>query len=73
MKEIAKILMLGGGMVLVIGVLIYFAGDKLKWFGNLPGDIRVERTGFRVYMPIASMLLLSAVLSLLVWLVRKMF
>lgn len=73
MKEIAKILMLGGGAILMVGLLLYIGGDKLRWFGNLPGDIRVERTGFSFYMPITSMLLLSAVLSLLVWLVRKMF
>ncbi|HWK56975.1 MAG TPA: DUF2905 domain-containing protein [Parapedobacter sp.] len=73
MKEIAKMLMLGGGIILIVGMIVYFSGDKLKWFGNLPGDIRVERPGFSFYMPIASMLLVSTVLSALVWLVRKMF
>lgn len=66
-------LMLGGGIILIVGMIVYFSGDKLKWFGNLPGDIRVERPGFSFYMPIASMLLVSTVLSALVWLVRKMF
>jgi len=65
--------MLGGGIILIVGMIVYFSGDKLKWFGNLPGDIRVERPGFSFYMPIASMLLVSTVLSALVWLVRKMF
>lgn len=73
MKEIAKILILGGGLILVVGLVIYFAGEKLRWFGNLPGDVRVEQPGFRFYMPITSMLLLSVVLSAVVWLVRKMF
>lgn len=66
-------LMLGGGIILIVGIIVYFSGDKLKWFGNLPGDIRVERPGFSFYMPITSMLLVSTVLSALVWLVRKMF
>ena len=66
-------LMLGGGIILIVGFIVYFSGDRLKWFGNLPGDIRVERPGFSFYMPIASMLLVSTVLSALVWLVRKMF
>ena len=73
MKEIAQILMLGGRTILAVGLIPYLAGEKLRWFGNLPGDIRVERTGFSFYMPITSMLLISAVLSALVWLVRKMF
>ncbi len=66
-------LMLGGGMVLIVGLVIYFAGDKLKWFGNLPGDVRVERPGFSFYVPVTSMLLASVVLSLVVWLLRKFF
>jgi len=44
MKEIAKMLMLGGGIILVVGFIVYFSGDSLKWFGNLPADIRVERS-----------------------------
>lgn len=73
MKEIARILIFGGGLLLIAGLIVYFFGDKLKWFGNLPGDIRVEKPGFSFYMPIASMLLLSLVLSLVVWIVRKLF
>ncbi|SEL62570.1 DUF2905 domain-containing protein [Parapedobacter koreensis] len=73
MKEIAKILIFGGGLLLITGLIVYFLGDKLKWFGNLPGDIRVERPGFSFYMPITSMVLLSVVFSAVVWLVRKLF
>jgi len=73
MKDIAKILIFGGGLLLLVGLTVYFAGDKLRWFGNLPGDIRVERPGFSFYMPLASMLLASVVLSAVVWLVRKLF
>ncbi len=73
MKEIAKILMFGGGLLLIVGFAIYFLGDKLKWFGNLPGDIRIEKPGFSFYMPITSMLLFSLALSMVIWLVRKLF
>ncbi|MBK1442340.1 DUF2905 domain-containing protein [Parapedobacter sp. ISTM3] len=69
----AKILIFGGGLLLVLGVVVYFLGDKLKWFGNLPGDIRIERPGFSFYMPITSMVLLSVVFSAVIWLVRKLF
>ncbi|GGC44991.1 hypothetical protein GCM10011386_41560 [Parapedobacter defluvii] len=73
MKDIARILMFGGGSLLVIGLIIYFLGDRLRGFGNLPGDIRIEKPGFSFYMPLTSMLLLSAVLSLIIWLARKLF
>jgi len=34
------------------GVLVYFLHDKLHWLGRLPGDIRIERDGFRLYIPL---------------------
>lgn len=73
MKEIAKIMILAGGFLLIAGLIVYFAGDKLKWFGHLPGDVRIERPGFRFYAPLASMILISVVLSLLFWVIRKFF
>jgi len=73
MKEIARILIVAGGSLVIGGLVIYFLGDRLKGFGHLPGDIRVEKPGFSFYMPLTSMLLVSAVLSMVVWLVRKLF
>jgi hypothetical protein len=43
----------------------------LAWFGRLPGDIRIERETFRLYVPIVSMLLVSVVLSLILYLFRR--
>ena len=40
-------------------------------FGRLPGDIVIERPGFRFYLPITTMLLISVVLSLLLWLFKR--
>jgi hypothetical protein len=57
--------------LLVLGLLIWTGG--LGWFGKLPGDIRIERDGFRVYLPLVSMLLVSLVLSLVLWLVRRLW
>jgi hypothetical protein len=44
----------------------------LSWLGRLPGDVRVERPGFRLYVPITTSLLLSAVLSLLLYVASRM-
>lgn len=60
-----KILILAGILILLIGVLIYFFHDKLNWIGNLPGDIKIERTDFKIYIPITTMILLSIVITIL--------
>jgi len=59
---------LGVGLVL-IGLL--FWSGSMSWFGRLPGDIRIERETVRIYVPIVSMLLVSAVVSLVLYLVRR--
>jgi len=59
---------LGVGLVLV-GLLVW--SGAFNWFGRLPGDIRIERDSVRVYLPLASMLLVSVGLSLLLYLIRR--
>ena len=61
---------IGVGLILV-GLLIW--SGSLSWFGRLPGDIRIERETVRVYVPIVSMLLVSLVVSLALYLVRRFF
>jgi uncharacterized membrane protein len=73
MQQTGKILIIAGLVLLVAGLIIYFAGDKLGWLGHLPGDIRIERENFKLYIPIATMLLISIVLSLILYLIRKIF
>ena len=55
----------------IIGFSIF--SRRLKWFGRLPGDIRYEGRRTRVYAPLASMLLLSLVLSLVMYLLGAIF
>ena len=55
---------------LVVVGLVAWAGG-LSWFGRLPGDVRVERGNVRVYAPIASMLLVSLVLTVLLRVLRR--
>lgn len=63
-------LLIVAGIALVLFGLIWLAGERLG-LGRLPGDIIVEREGFRLYLPIASSLLVSAVLSLAFWLFNR--
>ena len=61
---------IGLGLALV-GVLVSVGG--FGWFGRLPGDIRIERETMRVYIPFASMIVISIVLNLILYLVRRFF
>lgn len=68
-RSTALLIIAAGAAIILIGVLVYVGG--LSWFGRLPGDIRYERGGSRVYIPITSMILVSIVLSLVLGLVRR--
>jgi len=65
-----------GWMWLVLGLvitgvgLVWILATSIPWLGRLPGDIRIERENFRFYFPLVTCLLLSLILSLVVWLIR---
>ncbi len=65
---LGKFLVIVGIMLVVLGL---FLMGKLPFLGRLPGDIRIERGDFVIYIPITSMLILSAVLSLIFTLWRR--
>ena len=60
----------GVSAILLIGILVMTGG--LSWFGHLPGDIRIEKTNARVYIPVASCLLISVAVSVIVYIVRRL-
>jgi hypothetical protein len=70
-QQTGKYILIIGAILVVIGLVLYFMGNKFSWFGHLPGDIRIKRDHFVFYAPIASMLILSVVLSFLLWLFSK--
>jgi len=62
--------------LIVIGATLVVVGLLWPWLGRLPlgrlpGDLMFDRGGFRLYLPLTTMLLLSAVLSFLLWLFRR--
>ena len=71
MENVGKLLVGFAIVLLAIGLVLWLFADRLSWLGNLPGDIRVERPGFSLYVPITTMLLLSLGLSLLLWLIGR--
>jgi hypothetical protein len=72
-QNTGKYIILFGVIVVVVGIVIYFFGDKLNWIGRLPGDIRIEKENARFYFPITTMILLSVLLTVIVNLLRKLF
>ena len=67
--ELGRWLLVLGLILALVGALLLYAPRLLGWFGHLPGDIRIERDGVRVYVPLASMLVLSVLLTLVLNLV----
>jgi len=70
-QDTGKYIVVVGAAIVVIGILIYFFHDKLNWFGRLPGDVRIEKDNFRFYFPVTTMILLSVLISAILWVIRK--
>ena len=66
-----------GWMLLTLGLimagigLIWILAPSIPWLGHLPGDIRIEGKNYRIYFPLATCLLLSLLLSLALWAIRR--
>lgn len=62
--------------LIILGITIVLIGLLWPWLsklplGRLPGDILIDRPGFKIYIPIVTMILVSLVISLLLWIFRK--
>lgn len=70
--RLGSVLMVVGAALLVVGALVRFAPGLFAWFGNLPGDIRIETESSRIFIPITSMIVVSVALTLIVNLVGSL-
>ena len=69
-KRMAWFLVVVGFSIAALGLLWLVAPWSLSWLGHLPGDIRIESGNGRFYFPVMTCVLISAALSLMLWLVR---
>jgi hypothetical protein len=69
MNPVAKMLVIGGAVLIVIG-LLWQVGGKFLNLGRLPGDIAIEKENVRFYFPIVTCIVISVVLSLIMYIVR---
>jgi uncharacterized protein YybS (DUF2232 family) len=70
MNELGKFLVIIGLLIAAIGAIMW-SGIGASWLGKLPGDIRYTRGSFSFYFPIVTCVLLSLLLTLILWLFRK--
>jgi hypothetical protein len=64
MQGAGRVLILAGLVAIVVGVVLLFL-PRVPWLGHLPGDIVVRRERFTIYVPLATSIVISSVLTLL--------
>lgn len=70
MSDLGKMLVVLGLVIAGIGILLW-SGVGKSWLGRLPGDLHYTKGNFSFYFPVVTCLILSAVLTLVLWLFRK--
>ena len=70
MSDLGRILILTAAILAVVGIALLFA-DRVPWLGRLPGDFAFKRGRTTVYFPLATSIILSIVLTLLLRLLRR--
>ena len=73
MAAFARILIIIGLTIAFAGFLLMVAVRYFPWLGNLPGDLRIEGERFRVYFPLATMLLISILGTILLNIIIRIF
>jgi hypothetical protein len=70
MAELGRALVVLGVVIAVLGLgLVFF--DRVPWIGRLPGDIHVQRGNWTLYFPLGTSILLSILLTLVLWLIGR--
>lgn len=69
-QSLGKILVLFGIIIIAVGFFLMF-WDKVPFIGKLPGDIYIKKKNFTFYFPIVTSILLSIIISLILYLFKK--
>lgn len=73
MVDFARLLIIIGLVIAFAGILLLVAVRFFPWLGNLPGDIRIQGENYRIYLPLATMLLISLLATVLLNIVIRIF
>jgi hypothetical protein len=71
-QQTGKYVIASGICIVIAGVFIYFFHDYFKWLGKLPGDIRVEKENYRFYFPLATMIVISIAITLIIYIIKRL-
>ena len=71
LEQLGRMLLMVGGAILLLG-LLFMIGGKIPFLGKLPGDIRIERENFSCVFPLATCLLVSLLLTVVVNVVLRL-
>ena len=69
-EQFGKIIFFTGLLIAFIGVILMLSG-KISWIGRLPGDILINKKNFTFYFPLATSIILSVILSLILYLLNR--
>ena len=70
MPEIGRFLIIAGLLIAGFGLLLTFTG-KIPWLGRLPGDFFIRKENFTFYFPLATSIIVSVAITLILWLIRR--
>ncbi|MBN2028890.1 DUF2905 domain-containing protein [bacterium] len=70
MFALGKLILIIGIFIIVIGLLM-MVGHHIPFLGKLPGDIHIEKKNFHLYFPLTTSILISLILSILFYIIRK--
>jgi thiosulfate reductase cytochrome b subunit len=65
-----KVLIVIGVVLVLVGIIMTYS-DRIPFLGKLPGDITIERDNFRLYFPLATSIILSIVISIILYLINR--
>jgi Protein of unknown function (DUF2905) len=71
MADLGKLLLMLGGVIILVGAVLLLAGRFNLPLGRLPGDITYRGKNMVVYFPLATSIIISIVLSLILWLLNR--
>ncbi|MEB2308298.1 MAG: DUF2905 domain-containing protein [Candidatus Brocadiaceae bacterium] len=64
-------ILIGLGILMIIVGGLFVLGGKIPFLGRLPGDVAIQRKNFSFYFPITTCIIISIILSLIMWLLRR--
>jgi hypothetical protein len=70
MSDLGRLLIALGVLLIIVGA-VFLLAPKIPWLGKLPGDISYKRGNFTFYFPLGTCILISIVLTLLLYLFRR--